>query len=69
MNAKDFATLIAKFVLEGFAAGILIYVATVEMLAEELNNHHSHSSHGFIKGLALSSGAFTFYVFNYLIHV
>jgi hypothetical protein len=43
------------------------FSATVEMLADELNHHHS--SQGLIKGLALSSGAFIFYVFNYLIHV
>jgi hypothetical protein len=65
LNSKQFTTQIVKFCLESFAAGTFIYVACVEMLAEEL----SHSSRGFYKGLSLSFGVFTFFIFNYLVHV
>lgn len=52
-----------KFVLEGFAAGIFIYVALVEMLAPELNN----DKWGFSKALGLIGGSFTFFLLNYII--
>lgn len=59
-----------KLILEGIASGTFIYVACVEMLADELgHNHHSNPAQGLFKGLSLCVGVLTFFTFNYLIHV
>ena len=52
--------------LEGLAAGIFIYVACVEMLAEELS-HDKKDRSGFVKALAVTLGAVVFFVLNVLI--
>ncbi|KAE9551713.1 hypothetical protein FO519_005077 [Halicephalobus sp. NKZ332] len=45
--------LITKFVLEGLAAGIFIYVAAIEMLATEIP--HEPEKAGFVKALVMTS--------------
>jgi len=54
--------LIIKFILEGLAAGIFIYVAAIEMLATEIP--HEPEKAGFIKALVVLSGAALFFFIN-----
>uniref|UniRef100_A0AC34R9U7 Uncharacterized protein n=1 Tax=Panagrolaimus sp. JU765 TaxID=591449 RepID=A0AC34R9U7_9BILA len=57
--------LIFKFILEGFAAGIFIYVATIEMLSVEIP--HEPKKSGFIKGLFVILGSTIFFFINLLL--
>lgn len=49
--------------LEGFAAGIFIHVACLEMLAPELQE----GGHNVLKALTVFGGSLTFFIFNYVI--
>jgi hypothetical protein len=58
-------SLIFRFVLEGIAAGIFIYVASIEMLSTEIP--HFPSKSGFIKALTVVIGAAIFFYINLLL--
>uniref|UniRef100_A0A914P7D2 Uncharacterized protein n=1 Tax=Panagrolaimus davidi TaxID=227884 RepID=A0A914P7D2_9BILA len=57
--------LIFRFVLEGIAAGIFIYVASIEMLSTEIP--HLPSKAGFVKAVIVVSGAAVFFFINLLL--
>uniref|UniRef100_A0A914X480 Uncharacterized protein n=1 Tax=Plectus sambesii TaxID=2011161 RepID=A0A914X480_9BILA len=57
-------TLLARYALEGLAAGTFVYVACVEMLSSELG--HSHDRSGLLKAMFVVLGVITFLIISAL---
>uniref|UniRef100_A0A915Q1D1 Uncharacterized protein n=1 Tax=Setaria digitata TaxID=48799 RepID=A0A915Q1D1_9BILA len=56
-SMETFTSLLIRFVLEGFAAGTLIYVACIEMLSSELSTHEQDLRRGLLKNLISMAGS------------
>lgn len=62
---EELTSMMIRFVLEGFAAGIFIYVSCIELLASEIS--HDPSKSGLVKAIFVLIGASIFYVLNILL--